>query len=257
MAGAARHDTNVAQAVPVLIEIARNPVRRYRAYAVSALGTIGLAASNTVPCILSCLDDHDQTVRSVAIETLGQIGPPAKSAVPAIRKLLQDQNDSIRRVAADALWRIDSEYVPLALSIFIEMLNQRSLRGDAPAYSLDQMGPRAKQALPTLARLLDDPDPLVRLAAAKAFWHIDPSQIARALPALGSLTEEPDFARVEAIMLLGEIGPAAKAALPRIQACLNDEDVEIHRAAVQAVCSISVGATPTPAPSPGSPPRVP
>ena len=230
-------DTNAARAVPALIEYARNPASQYRQSAVNALGNIGLAASNAVPLLMSCLGDDDHGVQGNSIHALGRIGPRAKRAVPAIRALLTGGPN--RFLAANALWRIDSEYVPLALSVFIEMLNQRSLRGDILALALDEMGPQAKQALPALARLLDEQDPQVRLAAAKAFWHVDPGHVSRAVPALGILSEELFSQRVGAIKLLGEIGPGAKAALPHLQTCLKDEDEEVRAAAAQAVRAIS------------------
>ncbi len=234
---AIRGDTNAAKAVPALIEYVRNPANQYRQSAINALGNISLAASNAVPCLMSCLDDDDHGVQGNSIYALGRIGPPARRAVPAIRALLTDEPN--RFLAANALWRIDSEYVPLALSVFIEMLNQRSLRGDILALAVDEMGPPAKQALPALARLLDEQDPQVRLAAAKAFWHVDPDHVGRAVPTLGMLTEELFSQRVGAIKLLGEIGPAAKAALPQLQTCLKDEDEEVAAAAAKAVRAIS------------------
>ena len=234
---AIRGDTNAAQAVPALIEYVRIPANQFRQSAINALGNIGLAASNAVPYIMPCLDEDDQHLQGTSIYALGRIGPPARRAIPAIRALLTDEPN--RFLAANALWRINSAYVPLALSVFIEMLNQRSLRGDILALALDEMGPPAKQALPALARLLDEQDPQVRLAAAKAFWHIDPDHVSRAVPVLGILAEELFWQRVSAIKLLGEIGPAARAALPQLQTCLKDEDEEVRAVAAQAVRTIS------------------
>ena len=140
IAAGAHHDTHVAQAVPALIAYLRNPANPHRQSAINALGNIGLAASNAVPCLMSCLNEDDQHVQGTSIYALGRIGPPAKRAIPAIRAFLKDEPNRFQ--AANALWRIDSEYVPLALSVFIDMLDRHSLRGDILALALDEMGRR-------------------------------------------------------------------------------------------------------------------
>ena len=238
---AMRGDSNAAKAVPALIEYARNPTNEFRPGAIDALGAIGLAASNAVPCLMACLDDEDRHLEGSSVRALGRIGPPAKPAVPALRALLTDELS--RCEAANALWRIDSEYVPLALPVFIEALNQR--RGDwlNVAVYLYEMGPPGKPALPALARLLDEQNPHIRLTAAAAIWHVDPDHASRVVTALGILSEETFFGREDAIEMLGEIGPAAKAALPHLQACLKDEDERVAAAADRAMRSISGTAT--------------
>jgi HEAT repeat protein len=74
---------------------------------------------------------------------------------------------------------------------------------NAAAYEISGMGPAAAPAVPALIAALDDPDPTVRFPVTVA---------------------------------LGEIGPAAKAAVPRLKKMMNEEmNDEVAAAAKRAL----------------------
>jgi HEAT repeat protein len=84
---------------------------------------------------------------------------------------------------------------------------------NAAAYEIAGMGPEAVMAVPALIQALDDPSPVVRFPVTVA---------------------------------LGEIGPGAKAAVPRLQQMVEEEiNDEIAAAARRAIGHIEPAAVPT------------
>ena len=84
---------------------------------------------------------------------------------------------------------------------------------NAAAYEIAGMGPEAVMAVPALIEALDDPSPVVRFPVTVA---------------------------------LGEIGPGAKAAVPRLQQMVEEEiNDEIAASARRAIRHIEPAAVPT------------
>jgi HEAT repeat protein len=84
---------------------------------------------------------------------------------------------------------------------------------NAAAYEIAGMGPEAVMAVPALIQALDDPSPVVRFPVTVA---------------------------------LGEIGPGAKAAVPRLQQMVEEEiNDEIAASARRAIAHIEPSAVPT------------
>ena len=79
-----------------------------------------------------------------------------------------------------------------------------------------------EQAKAALVKLLDDPSPAVRVAAAEALcdWGLE----GRALPVLvDALTHEWDTVRLYAANAFGRIGEKARRALPQLKAAMEDK----------------------------------
>lgn len=116
------------------------------------------------------------------------------------------------------------------------------------AYGFFVLGPEAKNALPELISMLDDPAPEVRLFAAFAIGKIGPDG-APAIPALqrqitNSLSANPNqkFTSDERALpayALGAMGPTARSALPQIQLLRNDSTRFVRAAAEAAFIKIS------------------
>ncbi len=97
------------------------------------------------------------------------------------------------------------------------------LRSDA-AWTLGQIGPTAKGAVPVLTGLLADKNSKVRECAAYALGRIGPDA-KTAVPALiESLKDKEHAVRLNGILSLGFIGPAAIKALPSVVNLLGDKD---------------------------------
>ncbi len=80
----------------------------------------------------------------------------------------------------------------------------------------DALARIGEPAIPQLAELLDDPNPTVRMHAARALGRMG-SQARPAVPKLVAALEdpEPDVQRAAA-RALGQMGPAAKDAVPAL-----------------------------------------
>jgi|GEM_PF-3196745 len=125
----------------------------------------------------------------------------------------------------------------------------------------------APEAIPALAEMLEDPDLLVRFAAAKALANYGPAA-AEAVPALVEVINDPDHdtqyavfdalvkiggsqarlaqklgeadpqVRAGAAITLGMYGPAAAQAVPALLEVANDNDPSVRHAVITALGDI-------------------
>ncbi len=203
--GAGEQQTPVQQ----LIQQLQDPSETTRLKAAKELGKLGSAAREAIPALNNALNDTDEDVRIVAARSLkmiqaaggpsdqvqrlirelqsadetvrlkaakdlGKLGSAAVEAIPALQKALQDPDDDVRRVAANSIRLIQAGAGPSeALQKLIQQLNSPDeLARLKAAKDLAKLGPAAKDALPALQKLLQDPDEDVRRVAANAIDRI-------------------------------------------------------------------------------------
>ena len=131
-----------------------------RLEAVMAIGRLGPEAADTVPALILLLQSSEEGrhkaenervfLRGNTALALSDFGPAASNAIPALTNMAVIGDNYQRVAAACALWRITSN-ADLALPILIQEMPAFS-RGMKylPAGVLQEMGPRAKAALPML-----------------------------------------------------------------------------------------------------------
>lgn len=108
---------------------------------------------------------------------------------------------------------------------------------DSAAEALGEIGPEAKDAIPTIIDLLQDGRVYVRESAANALGEIGP-YANEAVPALiTALGDEDSWVRVYAAEALGKIG--VKEAVPALIKALEDEDKYVRGEAVRALKKIT------------------
>jgi HEAT repeat protein len=187
-----------------------------RAAAAEALGRISPA---TVPALIQVLQDPEKEVRQAAISALGGVGAEAAAAVPDLVALLPQDGPRGLHVV-----RPLGAIGPAAVPALIQALRGRDadVRSRA-AQVLGLIGPEAQAAAPTLVEVLRDPEARVRVRAAEALWQIaqDPAGVAL-LPAV--LGGEDGVLRRDAARCLGQMGPAARPAVPALVEALRDAD---------------------------------
>jgi HEAT repeat protein len=140
------------------------------------------------PDLVEQLQDTDHVTRYEAAIALGKQGPDAEKAIPALVKAMGNSDRGAAKEMSKALAKIGDKAIPA----LIEILRSADAKPGQQMYALDalrQMGPgAAKQAKPELIALLK-PD-----GKNGGFIH-------RHLAG-------------RAVVILGEIGPDAKDALP-------------------------------------------
>src|SRR5262245_6987069 len=113
------------------------------------------------------------------------------------------------------------------------------------AEDLGLIGPSAADAVPALLKLTEnDPDPLIRLEAAKAVAGIDAKK-ETAIPLLiEALKDKGGKVRRRGAECLGDLGPRGKSAVPDLVKAVKDPDPTVSWAAIDALGQIGPDAEP-------------
>jgi HEAT repeat protein len=205
-------------ALPALQMMLKDPAVDLREAAADAIGALGKDGAGAVPALVEAVGSGEMSVQLAACRALGKLGPSAKEAVPVLLQLLQAQDESSLQGAelvpalARALWKIEGKESARELLVVL----RRQLT--APTYpralaetieTIGDLGAAARDLVPAVAARLDSPYQSVRWAAARA---------------------------------LGNIGPAAKSALPWLERSSTQEpDEELRRRAKAAIAAIQKG----------------
>jgi len=158
------------------------------------LGAGGEKPAEAIQSIEPLLKDKSAKVRAHAALALGAIGSAAKDSVPALADLLKDPDATVRRTALRAIRAIH---------------------------------PGPKVMIPICVKLLEDPDPAIRVRILTAIAEGGVEAVPGLIEAL-----KDDKVAYWALIILRDIGPAAKDAIPAIIEKLNDKKPEIRREAV-------------------------
>ncbi|MCM2372732.1 HEAT repeat domain-containing protein [Aporhodopirellula aestuarii] len=141
--------------VPVLIEVIEDQNVHLRIGAVEMLSQIGTDAKAAIPTLTDIFDDNEVIVQRAAIHAIVAIDAQSGRAKGTLIDLLAHEDRGIRGIAAKAL----QEIITPADSVFVSELREHldSSVQDArvvAATLLGKMGPLAKDALPTLEKLV-------------------------------------------------------------------------------------------------------
>jgi HEAT repeat protein len=239
-----------APAVPQLIELARDAEIDERLQAIYALAGIGEAATEAGPvlaeALAEALDGSEPLVRLAAAHAIGRI--KAGGCEEALARADADANPLLAEIAAWARARLhpdDEAFVATALTRLEAglaaadpALRAASVTGLSDlAPSLDDAG---KQGVATaLVGVLGDPDDAVSLRAGAALVQLGGA----AIDAIkGTLSNEA--LRPRSLEVLAAIGAPAAAALPELEAALDDPEPVIRGEAAFALGSIGGAAEP-------------
>lgn len=201
---------DIKEALPVLVAMSKEGQNDFRRRSVvMALGRVGEPA---VPHLIDLLKDGDGFVRMTSVTALQGIGAPASKSVPIISDMLfQETNLATRRACVSAVAAIEPEKLTdlfarvrkhndekmraiayqslstrfvkkgpsnnlpakLAVPLFIEGAKDASANVRlAVVQGLANYGPDAKDAVPVLTKMMEDPDARVRTQAQAALTQI-------------------------------------------------------------------------------------
>ncbi len=185
-----------------------------------AAPTDDASTGDGVASLTASLSDPSAEVRARAAQKLGAMGELAKPAAGELTALLADEDPSVRRHAISALAAIHPG--PEVMIPLLTKLLQDSDPG-VQLRVLHALAEAGEAAVPGLIRALDNDD--------AAYWvcvvlrDIGPAA-KDAVPALTAKIQDPrEEIRMQAILALGAIGEAAAPAVPEIAAALEDEHV--------------------------------
>ncbi|MGD9645549.1 MAG: HEAT repeat domain-containing protein [Pirellulales bacterium] len=205
----------------------------------AAVAAIGPSAAPAVPEVQHKLADDDSEVRWHAARALASIGAGADNAVPSLVALLGDSEPRVRWHAAHALGKIpaarESAVEPLIKSISDEDPHVRR----AAVVALRTLKPDPQKTLPLLVKLLDSSEPTV---VAQVLDTLAESG-EQAVPFLQKALED-EKGRYWACLVIGEIGPPAKATVPGLTSALADKAPEVRMQALHALASMEADAAP-------------
>ncbi len=201
-------------------------------------GRLGVAASGLVPVLVARLSDENKLVVRSAASALGNFRIAPWLVLPKLQQLLADESASVRAVALSAL----AEFGPLAgktIPAVCGMINDDStIVRSAAARALGQIGEGSDEAVHALMDAIDDPHGGVTIQAANSLSQLGTTGV----PALIRLLDKPHY-RDLAVTVLGEIGPAAKTAVPALVALLKTDNEQLRRESFIALATIGPAAT--------------
>lgn len=194
-----------------------DPAPQVRYQALFALGSIGAEAEEAVPEVAKVLlEAPEGEIRSEAALALGKMAPASRAAVPALAEALADIHLPVRMNSALGLFRLGADAQPAVPALL------RALEDEANQTNLGKFFLTIRE-IAILA--------LGRASAGSS----------EAVPALLAILHDsaPDETWLVAARALGEIGPAARPALPRLQALLTEGSSTLHDAAEKALRKIA------------------
>ncbi len=215
-----------------------------RLRAVQSLGRIAKeqgaeAARDVLPALITALDDPELKVREAAVGALKGLGCEARAAIPDLI-VAASRHQELTSAAEDARERIGPASTKEGAELIRLLWSRDEGVSTAAAHELGRMGPDAVGAVGALEWILDLSTRRrdgfdVRLAAIEALGNIGPgaaSAVPRLIQALGDPGASIRSAAAEA---LGKIGPVAAEAIPALTRRLNDPKEYVGTAAAKAL----------------------
>lgn len=209
--------------------------------------TIGMVAENAKIAErdpaewVALIGSKDPVASAEAITALSTIRPASKPVIEAILDALADQRraepmrgtpmlfehvPTVSTIASQALIKIGPAIVP-CLNKRLREPAEKELR-QLMIRTLSAIGPEAREAIPDLERLFDDPEHDTRLAVLQALLEIEP-RVARLSPILARALRDGDpQVRSYAVRAAGNAGLAAATHAPQLVKLLDDRADRWH-----------------------------
>jgi HEAT repeat protein len=265
-------EANVKESIDIILEGLKSEQQQIRAMAARALIEGEAPDELVIPAFLEALKNADDETVFQVVEGLASFGA---RAVPRVAGALQ--NDQLRHLAVEVLRRVDPEAAKAAIPDMIKALETDDpVFKYEVQFLLGTLGPAAAPAVDSLVKSLSDEDEKVRRSACFSLGKIGPaaksavddlvnmfrtsteqydkiasiwallnirpdSQMLRefATPILiPGLDHKMDVVRMEVAATLGNIGPLASKALPKLNELLQDESPHVREAAAEAIKKI-------------------
>ncbi len=174
-------------ATPSLLMMLNDPNMIVRDRVVRALGLIGLPADPVMQGLTQALRDSEWTVRHAGVAQFAFSVYAGQESLSVLQELTNDPNRTVAQLAQSA---VASAARPIQASTYSLMLKQGTNR-IYPLQQLAKLGPRAAETSSDIAALLTTEQPLERYLAACALAEIG-SAAKETVPALREAIQDPD-----------------------------------------------------------------
>ncbi len=195
-----------------------------RVRVVVALGTVGAKNERAFAALTGLLADESPQVVAAARSTMKTLGPTAARAVPELKRLLEQGRLHF------------ASQEDLDMNIYAGMLELINLAGG--------IGAGAAETVPVLTRILQEEYQPRHPQAGKDGKRQAVSDFSRG--GHTGVTDYPAWLRAingridgVCVIALGEIGPAARTAVPALLVALDDEDRDMRKAASFSLAGIA------------------
>jgi HEAT repeat protein len=240
-----------ADSVPPLMEMLTNSNPQIRCRAAMAFGLMGKPAEPAVSTLIAMLHDPDRNTRREAADALGCIGQQPDLVIPALIKVSFDDKDveSAAIISLGALGERATNAIAALLALFsaeynsLDQTSGQYRMGDI-ALALNKISPEVtrKEVIPLLTYRIQNP---------KSPWNQSMT-----LNTLGQMTNHPDlvipvlfealdstadYTRSTTVYQLGNFGPAATSAIPKLISFTTNQDTNLCRLATNALDKIKPG----------------
>jgi HEAT repeat protein len=202
-------------AVPAIAKVLGYSGGLYDEILCDHLGRLGPDAAGAIPALIKTMKTGVEAGPQNAAEALGKIGPGAKVAVPALIKTLGSKRVYLRCYATSAFGDIGPEARD-AVPALVKVLKGKSvLQRAVTIIALGKIGPAAKSATAELQKLSVDKKEkaALRMHAKVALLKIKGKPKEALAVYAGALESKDLLTRIDAVMAIGQAGPAAKSAV--------------------------------------------
>ncbi len=216
-----------------MVQSLADPRRATRLKLIDALSQIGEPAA---PFLLEGLAKHpDQVVRRACCHALADADDQG-SVAGLMNALLNDVDIGVKSAAAGSLSKIGAPAFEAVRMVLISETSE-SCKGHA-AWAMASMSAEVSEQL---YQVIDDPSPVVRMAAVGAIAQLAQKQLAQEqiasqntmLLLIRALKDSDADVRIEAAAHLARLD--YQAAYQPLVTCLQDSDWEVRKAAVLAL----------------------
>jgi HEAT repeat protein len=182
--------TAAAEALPALTELLDDASPKLRTIAAQTLGKLGKAAQPALERLTPFVGAEQPELREAAITALGSMELGAEALRPYLAKALTDENIDVRRAAGRAIGRLGPEGAIFVPDIILLAAKKEGLRSaERLLRRFERKGPDLR-SVPELVQQLEHKQEGVRLLAIK-FLGLAGASAKDALPALERMREDP------------------------------------------------------------------
>ncbi len=184
------HGQAASEAVPALTTLLDDATPKLRMLAARTLGGLGRSAQLAQARLTALLEDKEVEVREATVLALGSLELDVVTIRPALVRALRDERLEVRRAAARAIQRQGPQgvvFLPDIIQLAESQTNFKSV--ERLLRSFERTGPDVR-SLPELVNHLSHEQADVRLLAIK-FLGLAGQKAKDAIPALERLREDP------------------------------------------------------------------